>query len=239
MTQHLPAGDHASRPDPTTYGGFTQPPNPLYDALYPCTTHGVIYRCNGTTWSTWATLGSGSGGYALAIDESGASFANFTAVTGTWDSNGTVIRQTDTADVVTRARYSAALVDTTDLIAQVDVRFDTVTDERTGGLLIWPGDGTTGGLDIRLHLGGSDNVELQRDGVMAVASASATINTDTWYTLRARINGPSVAVYLDGALKLSGQAAMVDLNTSRIGLRVYSGPVHFRNFKTWALALPA
>jgi hypothetical protein len=41
------AGDHASRPaDPGTIPGF-----------YSCTTHNLIYRWDGSAWSTWATLG--------------------------------------------------------------------------------------------------------------------------------------------------------------------------------------
>src|SRR4051794_760346 len=50
---HLGPDTHASRPAANAAG---QP----FGALYSCTTHGLIYKTDGSTWSTYATLGSGS-----------------------------------------------------------------------------------------------------------------------------------------------------------------------------------
>lgn len=44
------AGDHATRPTATTVPA---------GALYSCTDHDLVYRSDGTTWSTWATVGAG------------------------------------------------------------------------------------------------------------------------------------------------------------------------------------
>lgn len=46
-------GDHASRPAATAVGS---------GSLYSCTDHSLIYQSDGSSWSTWATLGSGGGG---------------------------------------------------------------------------------------------------------------------------------------------------------------------------------
>jgi len=47
---HLPTGDHASRPAASAVPQGT---------LYSCTTHSLIYQSDGTSaWTTWATLGS-------------------------------------------------------------------------------------------------------------------------------------------------------------------------------------
>lgn len=47
----LATGDHASRPAASAVGT---------GALYSCTTHGLVYQSDGSSWSTWATLGGGS-----------------------------------------------------------------------------------------------------------------------------------------------------------------------------------
>ena len=44
----LATGDHASRPAASAVGT---------GALYSCTTHGLVYQTDGSTWTTWATLG--------------------------------------------------------------------------------------------------------------------------------------------------------------------------------------
>lgn len=50
FADHLPTGDHASRP---AAGAVPT------GALYSCTTHSLIYQSDGSsTWSTWATLGA-------------------------------------------------------------------------------------------------------------------------------------------------------------------------------------
>ena len=48
----LDTGDHASRPAASAVGT---------GALYSCTDHNLIYQTDGSTWSTWATLGGGGG----------------------------------------------------------------------------------------------------------------------------------------------------------------------------------
>lgn len=44
----LATGDHASRPAASAVGS---------GGLYSCTTHGLVYQTDGSTWATWATLG--------------------------------------------------------------------------------------------------------------------------------------------------------------------------------------
>lgn len=47
----LLSGDHASRPAANTVA---------WGSLYACSTHGLIYQSDGSSWSTWATLGGGA-----------------------------------------------------------------------------------------------------------------------------------------------------------------------------------
>jgi hypothetical protein len=46
---HLGPDTHANRPAAGT---------PPVGSLYSCSTHSLVYRTDGSTWSTWATLGS-------------------------------------------------------------------------------------------------------------------------------------------------------------------------------------
>lgn len=45
---HLGADTHANRPDATAVTA---------GSLYSCSDHNLVYRSDGSTWSTWATLG--------------------------------------------------------------------------------------------------------------------------------------------------------------------------------------
>jgi hypothetical protein len=49
FADHLLTGAHSARPAVTTAPEGT---------LYSCTDHGLVYKNNGTTWDTWATLGA-------------------------------------------------------------------------------------------------------------------------------------------------------------------------------------
>lgn len=59
---HLLTGTHAARPAATAV-----PPG----SLYSCTTHALIYQSDGTTWTTYATLGSTETLPATIVDAKG------------------------------------------------------------------------------------------------------------------------------------------------------------------------
>lgn len=55
----LGTGDHASRPAAADVGA---------GGLYSCTDHDLIYQTDGSSWTTWATVGGAAGGYpALTV----------------------------------------------------------------------------------------------------------------------------------------------------------------------------
>lgn len=53
-------GIHASRPAASAVGS---------GGLYSCTTHSLVYQTDGSSWTTWATLGTGSGTVTTVKDE--------------------------------------------------------------------------------------------------------------------------------------------------------------------------
>jgi hypothetical protein len=61
----LAQGDHASRPASAAKG-----------ALYPCTTHGLVYQWDGTTWVNWALV--------LPAGSTSGQVPVWDAVTGLW-----------------------------------------------------------------------------------------------------------------------------------------------------------
>lgn len=69
---HLLSGLHASRPAATAVPAGT---------LYSCTTHSLIYQSDGSTWSTYATLGSTETLPASIIDAKGDLIAGTAADT--------------------------------------------------------------------------------------------------------------------------------------------------------------
>lgn len=69
----LLTGDHASRPAANASGLGK-------GSLYACSTHSLIYQTDGSSWSTWATLGTAgayvSGGTDVAVADGGTGASN-------------------------------------------------------------------------------------------------------------------------------------------------------------------
>jgi hypothetical protein len=57
---HLGPDTHANRPAAGT---------PPVGSLYSCSTHSLVYRTDGSTWSTWATLGGSGTGTVTTVEE--------------------------------------------------------------------------------------------------------------------------------------------------------------------------
>src|SRR5438128_161152 len=52
--------------------------------------------------------GPAGGSWFQAVNETGSSFTNFTAISGTWSSDGTIIKQTDTTATIRPVKYNTA-----------------------------------------------------------------------------------------------------------------------------------
>lgn len=175
--------------------------------------------------------------WSQVVNESGASFANFTAESGTWSSDGTEIKQTDTAATVRRAKFNTKLF-VPAMVMQADVQIKSSTaDAHVGILLGFAGTGT-GGLAVHLRVA-EDDVRADQDGVASGPTFSATINLDTWYTLRCVALGATVAIYLDSVLLGTARITQANKDTSFIGLRTYKTEGWFKNIKAWTIPLPA
>lgn len=188
----------------------------------------------------WAAA-VGGGGYDLVLNESGASFTNFTGLSGTWASDGAKIIQSATGGLIRRSRCDT-ICPVADAIVQVEVQLPTGGSAvRSGGLLIgWPGTDVTGYVYVAAVDDTANTFQVGRDAASSPINVAMTLALDTWYTLTARIDGARVAGYLDGTFQ--GAAFLQQANDTVahfVGLRTYDGAVWFRNLKVWVPTLPA
>lgn len=208
---------------------------------------------------TVTDLGSGSvvvsgssGGGAVDwnqdVNESGASFSNFTAGNGTWASTGSVIQQTSTATSHSRARYNTAFNLGIPVVYECDVRITAEAgsgDHNAGLLLGYNGTTGTGGLAVQINYN-DQTIQVERAGLAVIGAPAQTISLNTWYNLRAYIGGPWVSIYVDDVLLAN--VALNDIRTGAtadsgafVGLITFSCTAEFRNINMWRLStgLPA
>jgi hypothetical protein len=195
-----------------------------------------------TTGMKWAAAGGGGVDWSADINESGASFTNFTDfAAGTWGSNGTEITQTDTGATARRVRHNTIIPIGYPSIVEVEVNIVSVGSLGRGGILISDGSNSTGLAGIALYIQDNDNtINLERDAIALEQSASATITTATWYKLRLVLGSSFATVYLDGTLKFNAMlSSAYNVKTQYVGLYGYGASLLFRNFKAWTLSTGA
>lgn len=186
--------------------------------------------------------GGGGINWELVVDEDGSSIANWTSVSGTWATDGSVIKQTNNAGA-SRLKYNNKVIQVP-MIMEVEVMFpsagQSTSANMAGGMLSgWDGAGS-GSNCGRLHMNNktADFIQIERDSVTAVNSLAGVWGIlDTWYTLMI-ISGIFLTIYLDGTIKVTGGNMGGLYNANYIGLFVQDATVHFRNFKVWNLTIP-
>ena len=201
---------------------------------------GVTASGAGATKTINIPGGSGGVGWTQDISESGASFANFTAVTGTWSSNGTEIIQTDTAASFRVARHNTKAPLGYGVVAEVEMWFHAA-GQGGGGLnyasLLIGTDGTSGIAVILDRATG--NMRFQNWGVTNYRDIATTVAADTWYLVRVVVDGQRVTAYKAGTLIGTANITAIPTNNDYVGLGSYASTVKFRNFKTWTLSTGA
>lgn len=204
-------------------------------------TDGSLYQKDDAGTETGLAGGGGSGAsWTEGINESGASFANFTANSGTWASNGTEITQTDTAASTRRARHNTLVPMGFGVIVETEAFFVTTgTGNIRAGLLI--GDPADAGhlwvyLERLASGAGNQQVAVERESVVQVRTYTGlTINDSTWYKLRVVFTGVTISTYFAGTLL--GTTMMTPREDEIYPqLGSYAASVKFRNFKVWTLS---
>jgi hypothetical protein len=120
FADHLLTGIHASRPVGTAVPA---------GSLYSCTTHALIYQSDGTTWTTYATLGAAAGSRPVK------------RVLATAGPGATPTVNTDSYDVVHLTALAAAITSMTTNLSGTPVDGDTLrisfTDNGTARAIAW------------------------------------------------------------------------------------------------------
>ena len=178
--------------------------------------------------------GGGAVGWTQDVDESGASFAGFTAAAGgTWSSNGTEIIQTETSAAWRRAKYNTLIPVGFPAILESEIY---ITSGERGAIGLT--DGTNaGGLSVQLIVGSGVKVDV--DATTELRLITATIATGTWYKVRIVLGNVWASVYLDGTLIGNvpiGRSVTWDLDAEYFSLLSYAGSVKWRNIKVWTLS---
>lgn len=204
--------------------------------IYESTNGGNAINCSGSQ-EVFITVAAERIGWQLALSESGASFANFTGVSGTWSSDGSIIKQTDTA---ASARY--ALINQIYPIAacafELQVQVKTSGTSKRGGFVIGSATANTNLAMVAYIDPGGDTVSVERGGNQVMLNPSVTVNIDTWYTLRLVMFAGSCSVWLDGTFLGTGHNNITVANGSYLGLYSFGAEAWFRNIKAWTLPLP-
>lgn len=209
------------------------------------TTNDKEYVCldasvGAAVWTETTGAGAGGSTWTQIVDENGTSFANFTSLSGTWASNGTIIQQTATGLTIRRCRITARKP-LSHFVASVEIRFPTGGDSvRSAGMLWnWVGTDTTGGVYVALVDDVTNTYQIGRDAASAPVNEATTVNLDTWYTILVRSSHNQVDLYIDASHVASASLTTAEDVRHFIGLRAGGGTVDFRNFKVWVPTLPS
>ena len=193
----LDTGDHASRPAASAVGT---------GALYSCTDHSLVYQTDGSTWTTWATLGGG-GIQQTLLDAKGdlvvASAADTAArlAVGTGNGSALVVASGETTGLAWLKHNHAATAapvagdDNLDGYAVGSIWIDTTNDaayicvDASTGAAVWNPFEAAGGAsdpllyvdDIALHADGDNFTSTGLTGWTKVGSGSVTAITTEPY----------------------------------------------------------
>jgi hypothetical protein len=200
------------------------------------------------------TGGGGGVDWNQVINESGASFANFTSLSGTWASDGTIIQQTQapTGSNATEAYFTAAQAIGWGSILEFEARFPT-TGQGAGANIqakVIMGStntgGTTGAIAVVLETGTTDSVAIEKQGNANLKVWTTAIALDTWHKVRVVNNGVFLSAYLAGTLLgttnllgMPGLAGTVQATADYLKFSTYNAIVDWRNIKLWTLSTGA
>lgn len=203
---------------------------------------GVVASVAGNIATINITGSTGGGSpWTQVVNENGSSFANWTSGGGTWSSDGTVIKQTNTGGVWNIAYLTARINTAPGFILEAEVKMvSTSGDPRTVGLTISCGVnnsqfGATG--DMRLE-GGNRAMMLSKAGAN-IKATNYSWSDGTFYTFRIISSGGVISGFINGVfIGAAGQTPASDAEASFIGLVNYGSEAHWKNIKGWALTLP-
>lgn len=191
-----------------------------------------------------ASEAGGSGGWEQVVDEDGTSFTNWSGTSGTWSSDGTIIKNTDTADSVHYARLTTPKITNGGFVYQAEIRLPSSGQGATpnfAGLVIGASAAMASPAGFVLVKDTTSRIDGYRfgGGTIVQVNLGTTLAADTWYTLRLVTFGVTTSFFLGGTLIGTASRSGIDTDFGSIGLFSQRCISHYRNIKAWTLTLPA
>lgn len=167
------------------------------------------------------------------VNESGTSFANWTARSGTWDSDGTVIRHTSVAGAWQKAEYTSTLLALGfPVIVEAEIRLPSA-GQGTGSFV--QSGFYVGNIGILFRYSGTQAILHQDFAITDYRDFVFTVALDTWYKVRFVLTGNILTTYVDGVLKATSRVGGATGAADYLGLGGYNSLMHYRNIKLWTL----
>lgn len=192
--------------------------------------------------------------WSLALDENGASLANWTMTSGSWSVVSSAFHVDTGALTVTLLRFTARIAQSA-IVFTADVKMEStggfVGGSRLGFVVNCDsGAGATNGSQVTLRCNG--NLNPASTGVVYIESPSGVtagpsgltflFNLDQFYTLKAVIIGPVMDIYVDGVYKYSLlhkiDPAASAVEYAYVSMYAFNCRADFQNIKMYSIILP-
>lgn len=193
-------------------------------------------------------VGGGGGGginpWTQVVNESGSTITNWTALSGTWASNGTEITQTDASANLRFLRFNTQIAGST-FVFQADINVVSASNPSNIGFArdVSNSSGTSNWFGVELHSNGTNvnTIGTTNTGVVDSTAINLTsaITFGTFVTLRVYVTFEIADVYINGVYLASIPApSFIATAFDSISLYTYGSSVQFKNIKVWVPTLP-
>lgn len=203
---------------------------------------GAVQVCTvAGTPGTWVEVGGGGGSQWTAdLDAAGTSLTGWTQETGTWSVASSAFTVSTPASTAQRLYNSTIRRHAAALIVECEVKINSGSGHAGSGWagLTWGWDGSgSGGCLVAIHTGNVLYPE-QDVNVASTGSIAFTVALDTYYKIRAVVNGNLCDVYADGVHKGAfGGMNSAQATAAYLGLLARNCSASFRNIKSWYSSL--
>lgn len=182
----------------------------------------------------------GSNLWTQVVNESGAAFTNWTSGGGTWSSDGTVIKQTDTGTTFRTAKYNTTVDLSSCAIFEANVKLVSAGGSaalRSVGIIIgYSGSNTSAGPagTLRNTSAGTKTANLETAFTAIKLGITNAFAEDTFIKLRVVSSGGFLSFYVDGTLQgNAGLTIAASADARYVGLLSYGCEAHFKDIKAW------
>ena len=180
------------------------------------------------------------------IDESGSSLSNWTSISGTWSTTGSIIQQTNTAAAHSKLRYNDTIIPGFGYLFEFETRIvaEHGSGDHNAGMGVAVTNSTTGG-GLAVFVNRNDQtIQIERLASAVIHGPAFTNAANTWYKVRCLLIGHILTIWIDDVLFGQFVAETLLVTNSRadwVAIDTFACSADFRNIKCWiaSIDLPA